>query len=86
MPSDKAIRHLEEHSHAFEEVDDYHILGASVTFVAYAERKGEMFLSARGHPKLGSVDTIVALSGGEAGESRWDFAKRIGYYKCEWLD
>ena len=86
VPSDKVIRHLEEHSHAFEEVDDYHILGPSVTFVAYTARKGEMFLSVGAQRTLGSVETLVALTGGEAGEPRWDFAKRIGYYKCEWLD
>lgn len=83
VPSERAIAHLEEHSHAFEEVDDIHIQGASVTFVAYSEREGDTVTSVRGIPLLGSVGVMLALSGGEAGEPRWEFVERIAYYRCE---
>ena len=85
LPSLRVIDRLEAEVHTFDQVDDYHITGARVAFVAYAESKDldSLVTLASGRQVHASVSVMHALSGGERGEDRWEFVHRSSYWICE---
>jgi len=85
LPSQRAIDRLEAEEHGFDQVDDYHISGSRVTFVADAETKDRDSLVelASGRQVHASVSVMHALSGGEREEDRWEFVHRSSYWICE---
>ncbi len=82
-PPDEAIAVLEEEFHSFDQVDDYHVAGPRVAFVAYANTKNERVLYNSGHEVLASLKVLHALSGGSAGVDRWEVVEATGYEFCE---
>ena len=88
LPSQRVIDLLEAEVHTFEQVDDYHITGARIAFVAYAESKDRdsLVTLASGRQVHASVSVMQALSGGERGADRWEFVHRSSYWICEPLD
>ncbi|MYB51252.1 MAG: hypothetical protein F4X77_03475 [Acidobacteriia bacterium] len=85
LPSQRVIDLLEAEEHSFDQVDDYHIAGSRIAFVAYAETKerDSLVTLASGRQVHGSVSVMHALSGGERGEDRWEFVHRSSYWICE---
>lgn len=85
LPSQRAIDSFEAEEHSFDQVDDYHIAGARVAFVAYAETKerDSLVTLASGRQVHATVSVMQALSGGERGEDRWEFVHRSSYWTCE---
>ena len=85
VPSERAIARFEESEHSFDQVDDVHIAGSSVTFVSYAEDRDSVVVLNGGVEAHGNVAVMRALSGGAAGD-RWEFSYRAGYTRCDPLE
>lgn len=88
LPSQRVIDLFEAEEHSFDQVDDYHIAGARIAFVAYAESKDldSLVTLVSGRQVHASVSVMQALSGGERGEDRWEFVHRSSYWICELPD
>ncbi len=88
LPSQRALELFEEVEHSFDQVDDYHLGGSSVVFIAYAEDRNEdsLVTLVGGNRVHASVSVMHALSGGTRGEDRWEFTHRALYWICEPLE
>ena len=69
LPSQRLIERFEEVEHSFDQVDDYHLGGSSVVFIAYAEDRNEdsLVTLVGGNRVHASVSVMHALSGGNRG-------------------
>lgn len=87
-PSQRAIDLFEEWVHSFDQVDDVHIAGASVTFVSYAEDRDQesLITLSSGRQVHGNIAVMHALSGGAAGRDRWAFVHRASLWSCDPLE
>ncbi len=88
LPSQRLIERFEEVEHSFDQVDDYHLVGASAVFISYAEDRNEDSLVTLigGNRVHASVSVMHALSGGASGEDRWEFVHRSWYWICDPLE
>ena len=88
LPSQRVIELFEEVEHSFDQVDDYHLGGASAVFVAYAEDRNEdsLVTLVGGNRVHASVSVMHALSGGARGEDRWEIVHGAGYWICDPLE
>ena len=88
LPSQRVIELYEQVQHSFDQVDDYHLRGASAVFIAYAEDRNEdsLVTMSNGKQVHGNVVVLHALSGGTKGEDRWEIVHSAGYWMCDPLE